>query len=77
MSQHPRLKTERLLLRKLTLRDADTISSSYAQDEEVTRYLPWKLHLKKNRNHSVHKAFFGRLSHRIVSKLDHQKIGDY
>ncbi|MEC9383405.1 MAG: hypothetical protein VYD06_03040 [SAR324 cluster bacterium] len=40
MSQHPRLKTERLLLRKLALRYADTIFSSYAQDAEVTRYLP-------------------------------------
>jgi RimJ/RimL family protein N-acetyltransferase len=77
MSQHPRLETERLLLRKLALRDADAIFSSYAQDPEVTRYLPWKPHLKKTETIAFIKRFFGRLSYRIVSKLDHRKIGDY
>jgi len=57
MSQHPRLKTERILLRKLALRDADTIFSSYAQDAEVTRYLPWKPHLKKTETIAFIKRF--------------------
>ena len=39
MDQHPRLKTERLFLRKLALRDVEEIFTSYAQDPEVSRYL--------------------------------------
>ena len=57
MPQHPRLKTERLLLRKLVLRDADAIFSSYAQDPEVTRYLSWKPHLKKTETIAFIKRF--------------------
>ena len=34
MDQHPRLKTERLFLRKLALRDVEEIFTSYAQDQE-------------------------------------------
>ncbi len=37
-----RLETERLLLRKPELADAGPISSGYASDPEVTRYLTWK-----------------------------------
>ena len=47
MDQHPRLKTERFFLRKLVLRDVEEIFSSYAQDPEVSRYLPWRTHHKK------------------------------
>lgn len=49
MTQHPRLKTERLVLRKLALRDVEEIFTSYAQDPEVSRYLPWGPHQKKQR----------------------------
>ena len=49
MDQHPRLKTERLFLRKLALRDVEEIFSSYAQDPEVSRYLSWGTHQKKQR----------------------------
>ena len=41
MEQHPQFKTERLLLRKLALSDVEEIFTSYAQDPEVFRYLPW------------------------------------
>ena len=47
MTQHPRLKIERLFLRKLALRDVEEIFSSYAQDPEVSRYLPWGTSPKK------------------------------
>ena len=47
MTQHPRLKIERLFLRKLALRDVDKIFSSHAQDPEVSRYLPWGTSPKK------------------------------
>ena len=49
MTQHPRLKTERLFLRKLALRDVEEIFTSYAQEPEVSRYLPWGPHQKKRR----------------------------
>ena len=49
MDQHPRLKTERFFLRKLALRDVEEIFTPYAQDPEVSRYLPWGHHQKKQR----------------------------
>jgi RimJ/RimL family protein N-acetyltransferase len=38
------ITTERLLLRKPRLEDAETIFEAYAQDLEVTRYLTWPPH---------------------------------
>ena len=49
MTQHPRLKIERLFLRKLALRDVEEIFSSYTQDREISRYLPCGPHQKKQR----------------------------
>lgn len=39
-----RLETERLVLRKPRLDDADAVFSRYAGDVEVSRYLAWHLH---------------------------------
>ena len=47
MEQHPRLKKERLFLRKLALRDVEEIFSSCSQDPEVSRYLLWEPHQNK------------------------------
>jgi RimJ/RimL family protein N-acetyltransferase len=38
------LETERLLLRKPTVSDAEAIFNRYASDPEVTRYLSWPTH---------------------------------
>lgn len=40
----PILESERLLLRPLTVEDAETIFESWARDEEVARYMRWNLH---------------------------------
>jgi ribosomal-protein-alanine N-acetyltransferase len=37
-------ETNRLLLRRVTLADADPIFAGYAQDPEVTRYVIWQPH---------------------------------
>src|ERR1700758_4547690 len=37
-------ETARLLLRPVTIMDVDAIFGSYAQDEEVLRYLIWRPH---------------------------------
>ena len=37
-------ETARLLLRPVTVADADAIFDSYAQDEEVARYVIWRPH---------------------------------
>ena len=39
-----RFETARILLRPISLVDADAIFSTYAQDEDVTRYLIWQPH---------------------------------
>lgn len=38
------LETERLLLRKFSLDDAEAMFSNWANDEEVTKYLTWTPH---------------------------------
>jgi len=44
MSTPPVIETERLLLRWPRADDAGAVFDSYAQDEEVTRYLRWHPH---------------------------------
>ena len=41
-------ETARLLLRPVTLVDVDAIFGSYAQDEEVARYLIWRPHRSRS-----------------------------
>lgn len=38
------LETERLILRRFTVRDADAMYTNWASDPEVTRYLTWPAH---------------------------------
>ncbi|MFN8444038.1 MAG: GNAT family N-acetyltransferase [Caldilineaceae bacterium] len=44
MKPPPRIETERLLLRPPQMQDAESIYTTYAQDPEVVRYLPWLPH---------------------------------
>jgi [ribosomal protein S5]-alanine N-acetyltransferase len=44
MKPTERIETERLLLLKPTLADAEAIFERYASDPEVTRYLSWPTH---------------------------------
>ncbi len=39
-----RLETERLILRKLSLGDAESMFKNWASDDEVTKYLVWESH---------------------------------
>jgi ribosomal-protein-alanine N-acetyltransferase len=41
-------ETARLLLRPVKLGDVDAIFGSYAQDEEVARYLIWRPHRSRS-----------------------------
>jgi len=44
MSLPPIIETERLVLRPPRMDDAEAVFTSYATDEEVTRYLQWRPH---------------------------------
>jgi len=44
MSLPPIIETERLILRPPRMDDAEAVFTSYATDEEVTRYLQWRPH---------------------------------
>ena len=39
-----KIETDRLILRKFTMDDAEAMFSNYASDPEVTRYLTWHTH---------------------------------
>jgi len=41
-------ETERLVLRRPRMSDADDIFDNYASDPEVTRYLTWRLYNERN-----------------------------
>src|ERR1700746_664363 len=41
-------ETTRVLLRPVTILDVDAIFGSYAQDEEVARYLIWRPHRSRS-----------------------------
>lgn len=38
------LETDRLILRQITVNDAETIFTNWASDDEVTKYLTWPTH---------------------------------
>lgn len=39
------LETNRLILRKFKIEDAEDMYNNWASDNEVTKYLSWKTHL--------------------------------
>ncbi|MBO5414640.1 MAG: GNAT family N-acetyltransferase [Bacilli bacterium] len=41
-----KLETDRLILRRLELNDAEKMFNNWCNDEDVTRYLPWEPHGK-------------------------------
>ena len=44
MRPHATFRTNRLILRRVTLADAEAIYATYAQDLDVTRYVLWQPH---------------------------------
>lgn len=43
-----RIETERLILRRFTIEDADIMYRNWASDDEVTKYLTWPTHADVN-----------------------------
>jgi len=41
------LQTKRLILRRLTIDDTESVYNNWANDNEVTRYLSWQTHEDK------------------------------
>jgi len=52
MKAPDRIETSRLLLRKATPQDVDSIFSRYASDPEVTRYVGWPRHRSIDDTHA-------------------------
>lgn len=48
-----RLETDRLILRKFVIEDAEAMYKNWASDEEVTKYLTWSAHLNVDISRSV------------------------
>jgi len=44
MNAPERIETERLILRRPRLEDADAVFTRYASDQDVSRYMAWPLH---------------------------------
>lgn len=48
-----RLETERLILRKFKIEDADVMYRNWASDDEVTQYLTWPTHKNVNETRNI------------------------
>ena len=48
-----RLETDRLILRKFVIEDAEAMYKNWASDEEVTKYMTWAAHLNVDVSRSV------------------------
>ena len=74
------LETERLILRKMTLDDAEAIFT-YASDPEVTRYVMWETHRLVEDSRAFLKLAIskyesgGEPDWRIVCKGNHRFVG--
>lgn len=64
-----RLETERLILRKLSLNDAENMFENCASDDEVTKYLVWESH----KNLEVTKEYLKN----IVKEYENHKNFDW
>ncbi|MCD7762359.1 MAG: GNAT family N-acetyltransferase [Lachnospiraceae bacterium] len=77
-----RLKTDRLILRRFTINDAEEMFNNWASDDEVTKYLTWPTHQNIETtqgyiNYCIHgyseSAFYQWV---IESKETHELIGN-
>ncbi len=75
------IETERLILRKPVITDADAIFNKYAKDSDVTKYLMWKTHRRIQDTYDFLNSCVmdfdhgGRIAWCIVNKVDNQLIG--
>ncbi|MGE5607111.1 MAG: GNAT family N-acetyltransferase [Bacteroidota bacterium] len=64
----PRYETERLVMRKLTMEDAEDVFE-YASNPEVSKYVTWETHRTINDSISFIKM--------TIEKYEHEAIGDW
>ena len=75
------LETNRLLLRKFKIEDAEDMYNNWASDNEVTKYLSWKTHSNIEETKEILKSWIENYSKNdfyqwaIVLKENNQAIG--
>ena len=75
------LETDRLLLRKFKIEDAEDMYNNWASDNEVTKYLSWKTHSNIEETKEILKSWIENYSKNdfyqwaIVLKENNQAIG--
>jgi ribosomal-protein-alanine N-acetyltransferase len=75
------IETNRLILRPPSMDDAPAIFQSYAQDDEVTRYLMWSAHRSLSETHAFLRSCLaadqsGASRHWVITrKADHTVLG--
>jgi ribosomal-protein-alanine N-acetyltransferase len=81
MKMPERLETERLILCKPRLEDANAIFTGWAQDQEVTRYLTWRPHQQIEQTQEFIRSCLaawehgGRFPYTITLKETNEVIG--
>ena len=75
------LETERLILRKFKIEDAEDMYNNWASDSEVTKYLSWQTHPNIEKSKEIIKSWIENYSKNdfynwaIVLKENNQAIG--
>ena len=67
------IETERLILRKFTMNDAENVLKNWASDDEVTKYLAWPTH----KSIEDTKAFIGGVIEQYKSDRTYEWIIEY
>ena len=62
-----RIETERLLLRRFSIDDADAMFRNWASDPEVTRFLTWPAHSSVEVSRAVCRVFLH--PHRVLGEV--------
>lgn len=50
------MKTDKIILRKFTINDADKMYENWASDSRVTKFLTWKPHTSLKESEKNHKT---------------------
>lgn len=70
------IKTDRLLLRKFNIDDAEQIFSAWTSDERVAKYTSWHAHKCIEYTRAVIKFLFNDVNYRkIIAGCDSENIG--
>ncbi|MDU2383423.1 MAG: GNAT family N-acetyltransferase, partial [Finegoldia magna] len=71
------MKTDKMILRKFTINDAEKMYENWASDSRVTKFLTWKPHTSINQTESIIKQWIndGKNVYFAICNTNNENIG--